>query len=360
MRWLVPLVAVLLILAPAAAEQHANEPPSEPTPEPSQEPPSGPTHVPPGAAAGGELGDGIEFVVGGEPGVSVSVNGIDVKAADAPRHSLPLDPRAPANLSVRLAPPPGQWWNLTGFKVGLMVSGPGSSPPDALSRLSPSESEIPPGVTVFVNRTIDLTALESIGAGVFLMRVEAVERDAGIVYAQEFYVHVTGNPLLTVAGVAVTALSVATGYGLWRLVSDLKEFVDTYRRHRRRVAEAKRRAKGVVGAALAVHHEAERIERTRFLRWTATGLGLGAVLLSWAAFFGYVAFDAMGIVVGALETGTIFLGVALVLAAVKRRIEAFRRRHVVRSLTPTGPEPLAGAAPAPEAPLPPPPRPPGG
>lgn len=294
---------------------------------------------------------GVTVLQGGEPGtVRVSINGVDLSDAASVAEALDLDPGAPANVSISMAAPENVTWEVRAIRVGLLVSGPGSEPPAALSRVMGANTTLPPGFTVIVNRTLDLSSLKNLGAGVFLMEFK-VQDDAGAdLYSQSFYLHVTGNPLFTVAGATVTALSVATGYGMWRLLTDLRELWETWRRHRReRAAKAAGgEARGLLSVAKATLKDREKLERRQAIRWTATGLGLGAVGLSWAQFLGYVAFDYTSTVITALEAGALFLGVALLAIALRRRWVAAQKEEPVRTLIPTGPEPAA-AAPA-EAP----------
>ena len=300
-----------------------------------------------GEAPASTLPPGVSVHQGGEPGtVRVTINGVDVDDAASVADALAVDPRAAANVSISMTPPEGVTWEVRAIHVGLLVSGPGSEPPSALSRAMPARTTLPPGFTVVVNRTLDLSSLKDLGAGVFLMQARVEDASGTELYARTFYVHVTGNPFLTVAGAAVTAMSVATGYGLWRLVSDLREFHETWRRHRRERAARLDEGKGIVGTAKATLADRDRLERRQAIRWTATGLGLGAVGLSWAQFLGYVAFDAMSLVLTTLEAGALTLGVALLLIALRRRMVRAGQKERVRTLVPTGPEP----APAREAP----------
>lgn len=283
-------------------------------------------------------------LIGGEPGrIQMLIADADVKSADRVGAAIPVDPKAPVNVSLLMTPPENETWDVLGMRVGLVVSGPGSSPPPELSRLVEARNRIPPGFTVILNRTIDLSGLKSLGTGVFLMQVSLEDSAGGTLFAQSFYVRVVGNPLLTASGAVVTALSVATGYGLWRLVSDVRELLDAYKRHRReKRLRVEMRATGVVAKARGVMRDKDKLERRGVLRWTLTGTGLGAVLLSWAHFLGYVAFDGMALLMTCLETGGAFLGGGLVVVALHRR---FRPPVPVRVIIPSGPEPVPEAQP---------------
>lgn len=295
---------------------------------------------------------GVVVLQGGDPGtVRVSINGVDLSDAGSVAAALDLDPGAPANVSISMSAPENVTWEVRAIRVGLLVSGPGSEPPTALTRVMGANTTLPPGFTVIVNRTLDLSTLKNLGAGVFLMEFKVQDDVGADLYSQSFYLHVTGNPLLTVAGATVTAVSVATGYGVWRLVTDLREFWETYRRHRQEKAHRAAHAEGrsILAAARETLKDRERLERRQAIRWSATGLGLGAVALSWAQFLGYVAFDYTSTLITALEMAALFLGVALLLIALRRRWVAWQKEEPVRTLVPTGPEPAAGEPPA-EAP----------
>lgn len=297
---------------------------------------------------------GVTILRGGDPGtVRVSINGMDLTEAQSVAAALDLDPGAPANVSIQMTPPDNVTWEVRAIRVGLLVSGPGSEAPAALTRVMGANTTLPPGFTVIVNRTLDLSSLKNLGAGVFLMEFKVQDAAGTDLYSQSFYLHVTGNPLLTVAGVTVTAVSVATGYGLWRLFSDLRELWETYRRHRaeRQGKPHATAGRGIVSAARATLRERERLERRQVVRWSATGLGLGAVALSWLQFLGYAAFDLTSTLVTALETAAFFLGGALLLVALRRRWVAWQKEAPVRTIIPSGPEPAAAAPPGtPEAP----------
>lgn len=304
------------------------------------------------AAGQDSLPEGVTIEEGTGEGVRVLLDGVDIAGADAPLRAVPVDPARPGNLTIRLSPPPGvEAWEIRGFGVGLLVSGPGSTPPASLTRNVPTTTTIPQGYTVVINRTLELEDIKGLGAGVFLMQVTVADDHDATLYAQSFYVHVVGNPFLTASGAIVTVMSVATGYGLWTLLQDLREFWEAYKRHRKEKAEkaaakaavsamGKPRATKVVSKARELHRERERLEKGRRpVRWTATGLGLGAVALSWAQFLGYVAFDLSGLVITTLEVGAVFLTLALVLAAVRKNLlaKAPRLEGPFVSLTPDGP-----------------------
>lgn len=292
----------------------------------------------------------VWFYEGGEPGVTVTIDGRDIAGAHSVGQAIPVDPATPAAVSISLAPPPGQTWQVRGIRVGMLVGGPDSQPPDMLTRRFDTESFLPPGYTVIVNRTLDLSSMRSLGAGAFLMQVSVTDAGGSELYAQSFFVRVEGVPLLTAQGAAVTAVSVATGYGLWQVLKDLKELRDAYDRHRRRRQEARRRLNlDVVGVAehvaeetlaragrpaaeiVSIRRAADEAERALGpVRWTATGLGLGAVTMAWLQFLGYLAFDAVGTLMVALEVAAAFLTLALVGRVLLRRYrESARTRTIV-------------------------------
>ncbi|GEM_PF-2844519 len=300
------------------------------------------------------LPPGVSFAVGGEPGIRVTIDGVDVASASDPRGAIAFDPSKEANVSLAVAPPPNATWEIRSFEVGLVVSGPGGSPPPALTRVSETNTSIPPGFTVFINRTVDLHAFKSIGAGLFLMDVAVRDPQGAALYSQHFYVHVEGNPLLTASGAVVTVASVATGYGLWQILRDLKEFWKARERHKKEEEERASRlgqlaklagagldvtsgVAGVMSAAQDADKRAGRIEKRRPVAWTATGLGLGGVGVSWAQFLGLVPLDVGNLLAWALGLAAVFLTASLLAAAMAKRLRA--RREPVRSLVPDGPAP---------------------
>lgn len=326
MRALLPLILVLLI--PVASAQ--------------------PT-LPPGVLVEPGTGEGIR----------VLLDGVDIAEADAPRTAIPVDVARPLNVTVRISPPEGvDMWEIRGFTMGLLVAGPDSQPPPQLRRQVPANTSVPANFTVSITRNVSLDEVRNLGAGVFLMQVSVVDANETTLHAQSFYVRVEGNPLLTASGAAVTALSVATGYGLWQVFKDLNELREAYRRHKRRQAEARRRSLDVVDLAegkaedlvartgrpaatlVEIRRAAGEAERSFGpLRWSATGLGLGTVGLAWLQFLGYVAFDAAAFAIRALELAAGGLAVALVgNALLKRWRESARTRTLV---------PEEGPAPAP-------------
>lgn len=302
------------------------------------------------------LPEGVTIEQGGEPGVHVLVNGVDVGDATEPRGAIGFDPGSEANLTILLAPPPGVTWEIRTFEVGLLVTGAGGKP--AYVRDMPTETTIPPGYTVAVHRSVDLSAFQSVGAGLFLMEVKVKDATGADLYGQEFYVHVQGNPLLTVAGATVTVISVGTGYGIWQILRDLKEVKKARDRHRAKEEAEGRLAKlvkvagagldvtagveGVASAAGDADARASRLEKRRPIAWTATGLGLGGVGISWAQFLGYVPLDVGNLLAWSLGTAALFLTLALLVAAMARRL---RERGRTRTLIPEGPERTVDARP---------------
>lgn len=265
------------------------------------------------------LGPGLSYLEGGEPGVRVLVGGEDVALADAPRSALRVDPGKPATIALAISPPPGETWDIRGFRVGLSLFG--GTPTERTTRESAAPARVPGGYTVLVERTADLSAMENLGSGVFRMHVAVVTTDGRVVDEKSFYVHVEGNALVSAQGVAVTALTVATAYGLWKLLSDLKELYGTWKRHRKQRAHREAAQKsGLLQHARAVLRDKDTMERRGLLRWSATGMGLGAVVLSWAQFLGYLAFDALGLLITGLEMAAAFLVLALFAVAIRRRL----------------------------------------
>ena len=261
---------------------------------------------------------------GGEPGiVRIDVAGIDVTSATGPSSAIRVDPSDPVDLTITISPPENTTWQVRSVTVGLLVNGPGSTPPDALMRNNPAFADLPPGFTVVLNRTIELGALKRAGAGTFLMQAEVLDAEGAQLYSQSFYVRVAPGPaaLLTVQGATITAVSVATGYGFWQIAKDTKELRDAWDRHRKKKARAKL---DVIGAAehaveevgvkvghgvdkmVALHRDVQGSEKQLGLvRWSATGLGLGGVTMAWLQFLGYLAFDAAGFLITALEGAAI-------------------------------------------------------
>lgn len=328
------LAALVLLILPMAAAQNATAP---------------------------SLPAGVEVVQGGEPGVRVSINGVDLLEAATAGGALQVDPSQPANLSLALTPPPNTTWDIRAFTVGLVVNGPGSAPPSALTKASATQTTIPPGFTVFVNRTVDLSSLKPLGAGLFLMQVTVKDAQGGDLYAQTFYVHVKGNVFLTASGITVTVASAATGYGLWQILRDVKEFLKARERHRRKEGkeglagkamslagaglDVSGGAEGVVSALGDADSKANRLEKRRPVAWTATGFGLGGVGVSWAQFLGYVPLNLGDTLVWALGLAAMFLTLSLLTVATYKRLQA-------RSLVPSRtlvPEGLEGSAAKPRA-----------
>lgn len=306
------------------------------------------------AGVGAAQGD-VWFYQGGEPGVDVVIEGVSVSTALRPATAIDVDPAQPVNLSISIAPPPGETWRVGSVTVGLLVNGPGSEPPSALLRTSNATATIPSGFTVVVNRSVPLESLQGVGAGTFLMQAEVIGEDGDELHSKIFYVHVDPGlleSLLTVQGAALTAVSVATGYGAWQVLKDLKELRDAWARHRKKQQMAKldvvgrtehlaeevvAKAGKPLAGAVGIHRAAQDAERSLGpARWAATGLGLGGVSLAWLQFLGYVALDATGLVVTAMEICAAFLTVALVANALLRR--AWRKAAVEEpQVAPEGP-----------------------
>ncbi|HUR69540.1 MAG TPA: hypothetical protein VM370_09870 [Candidatus Thermoplasmatota archaeon] len=279
--------------------------------------------------------DGSWAYEGGAPGVEVSAAGSAIDG-ESPERAIPVDPTAPLALSIRVSPTDGTTWTLREIDVALLLGGPGSRATPAMERSLPSDSVVPPGWSVVVNRTADLGALRRVGAGTFLMEARVVGADGALLHAQPFFVRVAASAaaLLTLQGALLAALTLAAGYGLWQILRDLKEIRDARERHRRRerarpdvvgAAEAgvkRALAKGGGGLARAVDvYDAmgEEEKGVGVLKWSATGLGLGGVALSWLQFLGYVALDLSRLLAVALAAGGAFLLLALLARALVKR-----------------------------------------
>lgn len=290
-----------------------------------------------GGASGGAT---VEVVQGGEPGViRVAVAGTDLASAAEPAGALRVDPSAPLPVSFTLAPPEGVTWEVRRIVVGMVLA-EGQDPPERLAQVSDWNSTIPPGFTVFVNQSMDLQGVQRLGVGLFRMQV-AVQDDHGAdLYRESFYVRVEGNPLLTAAGAAVTAATVATAYGLWSILNDLREVNKARERHRKKEARHGKLFKaadaavaledgleGVADLAGDADAEAERLARRRRLAWPATGLGLGSVGVSWAQFLGHVPLDLGNALLVALGGAAALFSLALLATALARR---WRVDRVVR------------------------------
>lgn len=293
---------------------------------------------------------------GGAPGVRVTAAGLPIEGAASAGAAIDIDPAAPLEVSISISPPAGETWEVRAVSVGLLVNGPGSEPPEILVRRSETESSLPPGWTVVINRTVELSALKRVGAGTFLMEAKVLDAAEAPLYAQTFYVHVPASvgTLLTAQGAALTAMSVATGYGLWQLAKDVKELRDAWDRHRKRkelarldaigraehtLEELASKAGTKLASAVELHRALQAKEKGLGpVRWSATGLGLGGVTLAWLQFLGYVALDAGTLLLTALEAGAIFLTLALLANTLIRRAKAkTEARGSARSIVPEGP-----------------------
>lgn len=292
-------------------------------------------------AASPAAGQGdVWFYQGGEPGVVVTVGATAIDEASAPANAIVVDPSEPLRLSISIAPPSNETWEVRAVSVGLLVRGPGTTPPDALVRRSDATATLPPGFTVVVNRTVDLGPIAKLGAGTFLMQAEVLDANGSQLYAETFYVRVpmTAASLLTAQGAAITVMSAATGYGLWQIGRDIKEVRDAWARHRRKAELAKLDvigkteevlektvAKGgrPLAGAVSIHRRVQDQERNLGpARWAATGLGLGGLAMAWLQFLGYLALDVVGMLITAAEVCAAFLTVALLTNALLHRKRA--------------------------------------
>jgi hypothetical protein len=301
---------------------------------------------------------GVSFVVGGAPGIHASLDGTDLAAAARPGGAFAIDPDVPVNLSLSLAPPPNVTWEVRAIRVAVVVNGPGTSAPAALTRDQGFHAMLPPGFTVYANRSLALTELKHVGTGLFLMRVTVEDAAGAKLYEQEFYVKVEGNVLLTASGAVVTVASVATGYGLWRIVMDLREAYKARQRHKKKEHAESRFAKGTAMAATAmglaggleglvdvagdVDPHADRLAKRGPFAWSATGLGLGGVTLSWLQFLGYVPFNVASTLIVACGLAATFLTVCLLVVAMTKRA---RKRLASRRLDIRAPVRVADAQP---------------
>ena len=277
------------------------------------------------------------FYQGGEPGVVVTVDGTPVGEAASPASAIAVDPSDPLRLSISIAPPPGETWEVRAISVGLLLRGPGTTPPDSLVRRIDAMATLPPGFTVVLNRSIDLGPIAKLGAGTFLMEAQVLDVNDTQLYVATFYVRVptSAASMLTVQGATITAMTAATGYGLWQIAVDLKELRDAWARHRKKRELAKLDvigkteevlentvAKGgrPLAGAVSLHRQIQEKERGLGpVRWAATGLGLGGLTMAWLQFLGYLALDVTGMVVTAVEVCAAFLTVALLANALLRR-----------------------------------------
>jgi hypothetical protein len=275
--------------------------------------------------------------VGGEPGVRIVAGETPVDLAQAPGDAIVVDPSEPLALSISLAPPAGESWELRAISVGLLVNGPDSEPPELLVRRMETRSSIPAGWTVVVNRTADLSALERVGAGTFLMQAQVQGEGGALLYENAFYVRVPASlaTLLTVQGAAIAAVSVATGYGFWQVAKDIKELRDAWDRHRKKkelarldvIGRAEQTLERVaekggkpLASAVSMHRAVQAGEKQlRPVRWSATGLGLGGVAVAWLQFLGVIAFDGLDMLVVALEAAAVALTLALLANYLLRR-----------------------------------------
>lgn len=289
------------------------------------------------AEGGGEAAD-VQVVRGGEPGIRVLVAGMDLAEADGPGHALSVDPSAPVPIGFVLAPPPNVTWEVRRIVVGVSLTD--GAAPRSLSQSSDWNSSIPPGFTVFVNQTMPMDRVQKLGVGLFRMEVAVVDEQGADLYRASFYARVEGNPFFTASGAVVTVATVATAYGLWSLLNDLREIYKARERHRKKEAEHGKLFKlanaavaleggveGVVDVAGDANADAERLARRRRLAWPATGMGLGSVGVSWAQFFGYFPVDLGNTVLAALGAGAMLFSLAILSTALARR---WRARRVVR------------------------------
>lgn len=281
-------------------------------------------------------GDGYTFV-GGEPGVRVVVNGVNIASASVPSGAIEVDPSTPLAIRFTISPPANTTWEARSIRVGLQTS------PGQLAQETQWRSTIPPGFTVLVNRTVDLGALKRAGAGLFEMRVEILGENAEALYSEVFYARVPTrlDSFLTVQGALVSVGSVATGYGLWQIARDAREAYKARERHQARearhgkVSSSVERViglsggwEGIVDVAGDLDKDAERMQRRRPLAWTLTGLGLGGIVVSWLQFFGAIPLNVGDLLLAASTVGAIGLTVALCLAALAKRARARRAGRV--------------------------------
>ncbi len=263
----------------------------------------------------------------------VEVNGVDVRSAALTRDALGVDASKEATLHVVLTAPPDAAWDVRAVRVSLVVASWGS----ALSRDLDVDQTVAPGGTLSLNRTVDLSALRPVGAGVYRAEVLVLATDGATLNSQSFYVRIAGNPFLTVAAAVATALSAASGYGLWRLLRDLRELNEARKRHGREREEKRRAAakvgevlgagfdltaglEGVVGVVEGADPEAQRLAKRAPVAWTLTGLGVGGVAASWGQALGLLPFDAAGLAIAVAAGGALFLMLALLALGLAKRL----------------------------------------
>jgi hypothetical protein len=200
------------------------------------------------------------------------------------------------------------------------------------------DATLAPGETTFVNRTVDLSPLRAVGAGLFRIEVRVFDASGAELFQTPFFVRIAGNPLLTIAGATAAVLTAASGYGLWRLLRDLRELNEARKRHRREEETAREASKagrlqevlgagidltggleGVVGVVGGADAEAARLARRKPVAWTLTGLGVGGVAVSWSQALGLFPFDVADLLLAMTGVGAVFLTLSLVVFGRTRR-----------------------------------------
>ncbi|MEA3199154.1 MAG: hypothetical protein QOE90_582 [Thermoplasmata archaeon] len=261
--------------------------------------------------------------------VVVTLDGHDVRDADAVSRALALDVGAPAALRVTITAPADRAWDVAAVRVILLA---GAGVP-AWSRDLDVGTTIAPGNATVIARDVDLSPLRAVGAGVYRLEARVLDADGGELARTPFFVRVEGNPLLTAAGAVAVALTGVSAYGIWQLLRDLRELNEARKRHSRREVEEGRVARvsgvaldltggvsGVLGALEGHDAEAERLERKAPVKWSLTGLGVGGVLMSWAQALGLVAMDVASLLLALAGGAALLLVVGLLVAAWSRRL----------------------------------------
>jgi hypothetical protein len=270
--------------------------------------------------------------------VVVTLNGVDVRSAALTRDALGLDAGQPAALSVQLTAPPDATWEVRVVRVTLVAGSLGGASFPGLSRDLDVDSTVAPGETLVVNRTADLSALRPVGAGVFRAEVRVLDASGAELFQAPFFVRIAGNPLLTLAGATVAVLTAASGYGLWRLLRDVRELNEARKRHRRQEEAARDASRagrltealgagidltggleGVVGIVGGADAEAARLARGKPVAWTLTGLGVGGVAVSWSQALGLFPFDVADLLLAMAGGGVVLLTISLVVFGRARR-----------------------------------------
>ena len=281
----------------------------------------------------------------------VRLDGVDLRDASAFTDAMRLDLSKPGDLTVQLTAPPDRSWDVRAARVVVVAGSVGPASVPAYSRDIPLDASLAPGETTTLQREVDLSALKVVGSGVFRVEVHIVDAGGDAVYGQPFFVRIAGNPFFTVAGATATVLTAASGYGIWKLLRDVRELNEARKRMRRDAAQRRDEhqartlaaraisagvgltggVEGVVAVVGKLDPKAARIANRRPIGWLFTGLGVGGVALSWAQALGYFPFDLGDLLVGAAAGGAVFLTVGILVAAHFRHGDAGSGRRRSRA-----------------------------